>query len=303
MAFTQAEQAGSKQAQLWVRKCDAELQRAANSRPARPVAAPTAATAPAEQAPAPAAPSSSPVQPQSSAPARPAPSAAASSSSARVTENWFQSASAVTITLFCKGLKRESVSVSVSASDPRLVSARLLLADGSLFEKDWRLFAPVQAEPRLELTAYRLEIILSKQQDETWDGLLDSDRKKEGVVKRDNVLSAAQPAAPDAASPPPAPLSYPSSSKKKVEWTAVESEAKRLEAEEKPEGDAALQKLFQQIYRDASDDTRRAMVKSFQTSGGTVLSTNWADVSKTDYTTNREAPKGQEFRDWNDPSK
>lgn len=28
----------------------------------------------------------------------------------------------------------------------------------------------------------------------------------------------------------------------------------------------------------ADEDTRRAMVKSFQTSGGTVLSTNWDEV-------------------------
>jgi hypothetical protein len=32
-----------------------------------------------------------------------------------------------------------------------------------------------------------------------------------------------------------------------------------------------------------SQDTRRAMVKSFQTSNGKVLSTNWGEVSKKDY--------------------
>ena len=40
------------------------------------------------------------------------------------------------------------------------------------------------------------------------------------------------------------------------------------------------------------------MIKSFQTSGGTVLSTDWGDVSKKDYEgkDRPDAPAGQEWR-------
>ena len=61
------------------------------------------------------------------------------------------------------------------------------------------------------------------------------------------------------------------------DWAAIEK-ALAAEAEEKKEGEAALNEMFQKIYGDASDDTKRAMNKSFQESGGTVLSTNWGEI-------------------------
>ena len=40
-----------------------------------------------------------------------------------------------------------------------------------------------------------------------------------------------------------------------------------------------MNKFFKQIYRNGTDDQRRAMMKSFQESGGTVLSTNWEECA------------------------
>jgi len=55
---------------------------------------------------------------------------------------------------------------------------------------------------------------------------------------------------------------------------------------------------LQQIYGNATDETRRAMVKSFQTSGGTVLSTNWDEVKEKDYEKERQAPNGMQWKNW-----
>jgi hypothetical protein len=82
------------------------------------------------------------------------------------------------------------------------------------------------------------------------------------------------------------------------DWDAIERNVLEDEKNEKPEGDEAMNKLFQQIYGNASEETRRAMIKSYQTSGGTVLSTNWDEVSKKDYEKERTAPKGIEWKNW-----
>ena len=280
-AFQQAEQHGNKQSALFIRKCEAELQRQQpNSRTATTAAAAPPAAAP----PLAAAPATLPLT-AAAGPTTAASSTGSSSSSvgvsplaSRVKESWFQTRSAVTITLFAKSLSKEAVSASVSSSQSDVLSARLQLPDGSVFERQWSLFAPLQpASLRLDITPYRVEVIAAKQHDEEWPGLLASDRKKvEGVVTRDNVLRAE------------AVSSYPTSSKKKVEWSEVESAASKAEEDDKPQGDAALQKLFQTIYKDANEDTRRAMIKSFQTSGGTVLSTNWSQPSRYTHTHTHE---------------
>jgi len=81
-------------------------------------------------------------------------------------------------------------------------------------------------------------------------------------------------------------------------WNAIEKELAAEEEAEKPEGDDAMNKLFQSLYANADEDTRRAMIKSYQTSGGTVLSTNWKEVKDKDYEKERSAPKGVEWKNW-----
>ena len=53
---------------------------------------------------------------------------------------------------------------------------------------------------------------------------------------------------------------YPSSSASSLNWDKVVGD---ISEEEKLEGHAALNKLFQQIYCDGTDEVKRAMNKSF----------------------------------------
>lgn len=82
------------------------------------------------------------------------------------------------------------------------------------------------------------------------------------------------------------------------DWDSIEKDIMLEEINEKAGGDDAMNSLFEQIYGDADPDTRRAMIKSYQTSGGTVLSTNWNEVGTTNYEEQRTAPNGMEWKTW-----
>ena len=92
--------------------------------------------------------------------------------------------------------------------------------------------------------------------------------------------------------------SYPTSSKVKKDWSKIDRQCDAELRTDKDEGEGALNKFFQEIYSNANEDTRRAMIKSFQTSGGTVLSTNWSEVGTADYEgkDRPEAPAGQQWQ-------
>jgi suppressor of G2 allele of SKP1 len=105
------------------------------------------------------------------------------------------------------------------------------------------------------------------------------------------------------------PPAYPTSSRKGAKnWDAVAKDALKKEKNTKDgetvtnddddiddEGDP-LQGFFKKLYKDASPDTRRAMMKSYVESNGTALSTDWEDVGKKTVPIN--PPDGIEAKKW-----
>jgi len=66
--------------------------------------------------------------------------------------------------------------------------------------------------------------------------------------------------------------------------------------EEKLEGDAATNKFFEKLYGNGKDEQKRAMIKSFTESGGSVLSTDWKDIGSRKV--EGSAPDGMEMKTW-----
>jgi len=181
-----------------------------------------------------------------------------------------------------KGVKKEEASIQIGTKT--LVVCVKLPTTGSEYQLNLDLADEVvPGDSKYEILSTKVEIKLKKARAAKWPALEFTGSK----VDSWNSVS-------DSKEPKPG-LNYPSSSKKgDKNWDKMASTVE----EEKVEGEAALNQVFQNIYKGASDDQRRAMLKSFMESGGTVLSTNWDEVGKG--TVKGSPPTGMEMKQWHD---
>ncbi|XP_006915005.1 protein SGT1 homolog isoform X2 [Pteropus alecto] len=179
----------------------------------------------------------------------------------KIKYDWYQTESQVIITLMIKNVQKNDVNVKFSEKE---LSASVKLPSGEDYNLKLRLLHPIIPEQStFKVLSTKIEIKMKKPEAVRWEtleGQGDLPKPKQFVADVKNL--------------------YPSSSHYTRNWDKLVGEIKEEEKNEKLEGDAALNKLFQQIYSDGSDEVKRAMNKSFMESGGTVLSTNWSDVGK-----------------------
>jgi len=193
----------------------------------------------------------------------------------------------VVVSILAKNVPRERVRVDFSEAEVDV--AIKLESSGAEYALSLSLFHRViPGECKYSVVASKVELTLKKATPGKWESL-------EGDGQAEVAAMPAPPKPEAAAAVVPSKNVYSGSRKN---WDAIETDLKKQEEEEKPEGEEALNKLFRDIYGRADEDTRRAMNKSFQTSGGTVLSTNWGEVKEKDYETDRSAPDGQEWKKW-----
>jgi len=194
----------------------------------------------------------------------------------KVSHDWYQTETQVVVEVRIKKLKADECKIEIGETT---LSVTAPLPTGSEYSLMLDLAHPVvPAQSSYKVLSTKIEIKL---------------RKGEGV--RWHCLEGDGSAPLPGGSLPPASASggvkAPYASGR--DWSAIEKNLS-AEAEEKKEGEAALNEMFQKIYGDANDEVKRAMNKSFQESGGTVLSTNWGDIGKEK--TEIKPPDGMEWK-------
>jgi suppressor of G2 allele of SKP1 len=159
----------------------------------------------------------------------------------------------------------------------------ITLSENTSFSLDLELSGEViPSECSFEILSTKIEIKMKKASPVKWKTL---ENQGQQPYQWDSVT-----ATPNSSNAQPAPKTF-----YKKNWDQIGKE------EEDDKGGDPLNKLMQQVFGNGTEDQKRAMMKSFVESGGTVLSTNWDEVGKG--TVKGSPPKGMEMHDWRDLQK
>lgn len=180
--------------------------------------------------------------------------------------DWYQSSSTVTLSLFTKNLPNSKSDVNVSIKGSHLSISYPIPDKGSEFQYSIMLSHNVDPTAiQVSVFTKKLEVTLGKAEQYQWKSLEKTDGDVTPLITK-NIINSDSSAKE---------LSYPSSSKKAIDWSKID-----IDSDEQDSKNQSADAFFQQIYKGADEDTRRAMMKSFIESNGTSLSTNWEEVSK-----------------------
>ncbi|CAF9937154.1 hypothetical protein IMSHALPRED_011035 [Imshaugia aleurites] len=227
----------------------------------------------------------------------------------RIRHEWFQTHDTVVVTLFCKGIPKNEATVDIKQGS---LDVSFPLPTGSDFNLSLDpLFAAIDpSASSYKIMSTKAEFTLTKSTPgEKWaniEGAQPIGAEENSADGDDSVKRAVLSDKSNNAGPV-----YPTSSKSGPKnWDKVVNDLSKKpkkdakEGEEDPSEDAGIEdeegdpttNFFKMLYKGADPDTQKAMMKSYQESNGTALSTNWADVSKGKVETS--PPDGMEAKKW-----
>lgn len=246
-------------------------------------------------------------------------------STSRTKHDWYQTATHVTITILIRNLNANDVQVDFTDTTLDCVCK---FPDGNEYKLHLNLFKPIiVSQSSWKLSVSKLEIKLKKFDSSRWSNLeavpqvIKSKGRKAVLVtptvvatnensggtdgaEVENVANISEDAKNEAAEgaginldanvETSNNLNDANKCAKSKDWDKI---VREFEEEEKSnKGEGSVDELFREIYEKGGEEVRRAMNKSFTESAGTVLSTNWAEVSKGK--TDVKPPDGCEVKKW-----
>jgi suppressor of G2 allele of SKP1 len=234
----------------------------------------------------------------------------------KIKDEWYQMHDRVVLTLLAKGVPKDKATVEINETS---VSISFPAADSTYeFTLD-PLYAPIiPQESSYDIKPTKVEVVMKKKTPgQKWHNLEGSESTL--ATTAGATSTGMNPVKQAVLGQNKAPA-YPTSSKSgPKDWDKVaydlthkpkstgkepvskdkgddsEMPEETVEDLDDDDGDPAAA-FFKKLYKNADPDTRRAMMKSYQESNGTVLSTNWQDVGKKKVET--QPPDGMEARQW-----
>lgn len=233
----------------------------------------------------------------------------------KIRHEWYQTPSYVVLTLFVKGVPKDKAVIQISNDS---VSISFPLPSGSDYVFDvLPLFDSIVAsESTSTISSTKVELKLIKSTPgKKWadlEGKPETETSTMATPTTSTVITTANPTENK-------PV-YPSSSKSgPKDWDKLANELSAKPKKRKGkndgenddgdgddddegqsnsdfEGGDPVNHFFKKFYKDADEDTRRAMVKSYVESNGTALSTNWSEVGKS--TVETSPPDGMTAKRW-----
>lgn len=220
----------------------------------------------------------------------------------------FQTDTTMTVTIFSKGVDKSKLQVDFLPKSVRLDA----VINPNGIEREFSLDLYGEIDPsasKYNVTPSKVEVVLMKKTPGKWPRLkavapeqininppitfLDKGKGKAipettETAKPSVSAKSSVPARPSFAEKSSAPA-YPSSSRTGPKnWDNLEVDAE--------DDSSDVNGFFKMLYKDATPEARRAMMKSFTESGGTSLSTSWEDVK--DKTVHPVPPEGVEAKKW-----